>query len=106
MLWLTNNLVLRDATRGIYLGSTQSIFFPQSRSGGWFEVAAGCTGSVACVMNGPGGLTKSGAGVLELLTNMTYVGSTVVTTGRLVASRATLATVQIDVQNGASGERS
>ena len=101
MLWLTNNLVLRDATRGIYLGSTQSIFFAQSRSGGWFEVAAGCTGSVACVMNGPGGLTKSGAGVLELLTNMTYVGSTVVTTGRLVASRATLATAQIDVQNGA-----
>ncbi len=101
VLWITNNLSLQDATRGIYFGNVQSTFYPERRSGGWFDVALGFTGSVACVLNGPGGLTKTGAGVLSLLTNMTYNGNTVVSTGRLVASRATLATAQIEVQNGA-----
>ena len=53
-------------------------------------VNAGDTGTVSAVINGSGGLTKSGNGVLNLTTNNAYYGPTTVNAGILRLARGNL----------------
>ncbi|WP_346333688.1 autotransporter-associated beta strand repeat-containing protein [Prosthecobacter sp. SYSU 5D2] len=67
------SFALADAKRGITLGS----------NGGGIEVDAGKTLQIPNGLTGPGGLTKSGDGTLELSAVNTYTGITYLNAGTL-----------------------
>jgi autotransporter-associated beta strand protein len=76
MTFLTNGYVIADADGdgALTLAGAPSLFA---------VVNAGETGTVSEVIGGSGGLTKTGPGVLQLLTNNAYAGVTTVSQGIL-----------------------
>ena len=81
-LLAANSLTLDDSNRGLYLNVLPTSTAPNA-TGGVFEVNNAATVTVACVISGPGSLTKRGNGILALTTNNTYTGLTKVEAGTL-----------------------
>ena len=79
----TNGYVIADADNdGLFLvAGTPSVFSVGN---------AGDTGTVSVIVNGSGGLTKSGNGVLNLTTNNAHYGTTTVSAGILRLARGNL----------------
>jgi autotransporter-associated beta strand protein len=105
---LTNGGVLRDGA----VGGAASLAISTTGAGvqladnlGCFEVDdAGATLSIAGMVGGVGSLTKTGAGVLNLLANNTYTGPTTVSNGTLLVSGSIGAgSAPVTVVSGALG---
>jgi fibronectin-binding autotransporter adhesin len=98
-IWLTNSVTIDDPNRGINLRTNTQY----DLNGGGFEVGAGATATVSCLINGAGSLAKRGAGRLVLATNETYTGNTYVFAGELnIAPGASIVSTGIVVEGSSA----
>ena len=95
----TGNVII---TNGGYNGPNLNIInLTATRT---FNIAAGTTTTVTPDFGGPGGLTKTGGGILSLeaLSAASFAGDTLVSAGTLAVKGSISVTPNITVQNGAT----
>ncbi|MCW1916373.1 autotransporter-associated beta strand repeat-containing protein [Luteolibacter sp. GHJ8] len=85
-----------SGTRGITVGANGAIFDAYGHANARSRIG------LNSLVSGPGGITKNGGGVLEILTPNTYGGSTTVTGGPDISDTAALAAIQLGDYGGLS----
>jgi T5SS/PEP-CTERM-associated repeat protein/autotransporter-associated beta strand protein len=88
----TGTLTLDNGTFGLTSTDTLESTIPITinSGGGTLDVASGKTGTVAGVISGTGGLTKTGAGTLQFSATNTFTGNTTISAGTLLISDSSL----------------
>ncbi len=99
---LSGGTLTATATFGLYNGAagTNNRAVVLGSGGGTFDVTGSNMLTVAGVVSGAGGLTKTDSGTLILNTNETYTGATVVSGGILQVNGTNAATAGIGTSSG------